>query len=130
MKTDTKKAFSKDIEKKNFTKKDINQNEPKSNTYGFFNYGEDDTAQINQNGENIHNKGLKSKPSKYKGTLRENDKARKVFPKIVTICVLIGTAVGIIAGLVSGMGAGFAVLIIMISFGIGAIINAIANRKH
>lgn len=124
MNTETKNAFDKD-----FKKKDINANAPKPNTYGFFNYGEDDTAQVNQNGENIHNKGLKSKPSKYKGTLRENDKASKIFPKIMSICILIGTGVGIIAGLASGMGAGLAVIIIMISVGIGFILNLIFNRR-
>jgi len=110
-------------------KKDTNANAPKTNTYGFFNYGREDTAQVNQNGENVHNKGLKSKPSKYKGTLRENDKASKIFPKIVSICVLLGTLVGIIAGIVSGYGGGLTVIIIMISFGIGLLINLIVNRK-
>lgn len=109
--------------------KEMNQNPPKPNTYEFFNYDREDTAQVNENGENIHNKDLKSKPSKYKGTLRENDKVKKIFPLIVTICVLIGTAVGIIVGLATGVGGGIAVIIIMISLGIGALIHAIARRR-
>lgn len=109
--------------------KEMNLNPPKPNTYEFFNYDREDTAQVNENGENIHNKDLKSKPSKYKGTLRENDKVKNVFPLIVTLCVLIGTAVGIIVGLATGVGGGIAVIIIMISLGIGALIHAIARRR-